>query len=195
VSVLGSSKRLVSRIFRTRGPSDSTLIVPVPEVEPLLAAALGESQRSEAGLPPHITLLYPFVPGGAIDEAIETAVAELLAGCAPFAFRLARVASFPGVLYLEPQPADGFLELTRELCARWPELPPYRGEFAEVIPHLTVATGKTDQSLVSALERQLPFEATAEEVWLSVQERGGRWATHRRYRLGGDPSPVPMQRA
>src|SRR6266542_5500660 len=84
-----SSRRRHTRCYRDwssdvcssdlpRGPSESTLIVPVPEVEPLIAAALGGSQRSETGLPPHITLLYPFVPGEAIDETIEVAVAELL---------------------------------------------------------------------------------------------------------------------
>jgi hypothetical protein len=55
-----------------------------------------------------------------------------------------RTARFPGVLYLDPEPADGLRQLTLAIAGRWPKAPPYGGAFDEVIPHLTVAHSVAD---------------------------------------------------
>jgi 2'-5' RNA ligase len=165
----------------------STLIVPVPCAEPALATALdGAAPRDPDDLPPHITVLYPFVPETALDSALEAAVVEALAGFAPFRFQLARVGSFPGVLYLEPHPAEPFVELTEALYARWPDFPPYRGEFDQIVPHLTVSTGEAPAGVVARLEQLLPIEATAQEVCLLTQDTRGRWTMRNTFRLGDD---------
>jgi 2'-5' RNA ligase len=172
-----------------RRSRESTLIVPVPAARPALEASLAVDDGDDApDLPPHITLLYPFVPARAIDASVETAVAEIATAFKPFSFSLARVSSFPGVLYLEPHPDEPFLRLTEAFCARWPEFPPYSGAYDEVIPHLTVATGDQPTGLVSRLEQLLPIEATATEVWLLTQEQNGRWSTRKRCLLGGAAS-------
>lgn len=171
-----------------RRSPDSTLIVPVPTAESALATALdGEAAGGSHDLPPHITVLYPFVPADAIDSALEAAVGDALGGFAPFRFRLARVGSFPGVLYLEPDPEKPFLELTKTFWARWPEFPPYRGAFDEFVPHLTVSTNEVPPGLVGRLERLLPIEATAREIWLLTQGADGGWTMRRRFLLGDNP--------
>jgi 2'-5' RNA ligase len=159
--------------------------MPVPTAAPALAAALGDEAPDEPDdLPPHITLLYPFVPATAIDDALEAAVVDVLAAVEPFRFRLAGISSFPGVLYLEPHPVEPFRELTEAFCARWPEFPPYGGEFDEIVPHLTVLMGDVPPGLVERLERLLPIKANAREVWLLTQGNDNRWKTQKRFHLG-----------
>jgi 2'-5' RNA ligase len=159
--------------------------MPVPTAESALAAALGGKTPDDSGdLPPHITVLYPFVPADAIDSALEAAIGDVLAGVAPFRFRLAGVSSFPGVLYLEPRPVEPFRELTEAFCARWPEFPPYRGEFDEIVPHLTVSTGNVPSGLIARLEPLLPIEANAREVWLMTKGADRRWTTRKKFHLG-----------
>jgi 2'-5' RNA ligase len=159
--------------------------MPVPTAGPALATALGGKAPDDSGdLPPHITVLYPFVPADAIDPALEAAVVDVLAGVAPFRFRLARVSSFPGVIYLAPDPVEPFRELTEAFCARWPEFPPYGGEFDEIVPHLTVSIGDVPSGLVASLERLLPIEANAREVWLLTQGADHRWTTRKKFHLG-----------
>jgi 2'-5' RNA ligase len=154
----------------------STLIVPVPAA----AELLDESAR-EAGMPPHITLVYPFIPAGRIDGAVEAELASVLGATAPFEFRLERVGRFPGVVYLAPEPAEPFAALVQALLGRWPEHPPYGGEFEELVPHLTVAYGA---AAPAGVEEALPLEATAREVWLMTRTPGA-WVPRARFPLGG----------
>jgi 2'-5' RNA ligase len=178
--------RRAGRYLLRRGRSaDSTLIVPVPSVERVLAEFFGRPpQRATTGIPAHITVLFPFAPADAIDTALEAAVGEVVAGFAPFHFRLADVGTFPRVLYLAPEPAQPFRELTDALWSRWPQFPPYGGAYDDVIPHLTVATGRQPPDVIERLQRLLPLEARAAEVWLLTQKSDSRWALHRTFPLG-----------
>lgn len=58
------------------------------------------------------------------------------------------------MLYLAPESDDQFRALTLAVADRWPEAPPYGGQFAEVIPHLTVAHGQ-EPSVLDAVEADL----------------------------------------
>jgi 2'-5' RNA ligase len=178
-------RRVGRYLLRRRRSADSTLIVPVPSVERVLDEFLGRPpQRATTGIPAHITALFPFAPADAIDTALEAAVAEVVAGFAPFEFRLADVGTFPSVLYLAPEPAQPFVELTNALWSRWPQFPPYGGAYDDVIPHLTVATGRQPPEIIERLRRMLPLDARAAEVWLLTQEPESRWALHRKFPLG-----------
>jgi len=177
--------RRVGRYLLRRGRSaDSTLIVPVPSVEQVLAEVLGRPQQAPTGIPAHITALFPFAAADAIDTALEAAIGEVVAGFAPFDFRLVDVGTFPTVLYLAPEPAQPFRDLTNALWSRWPQFPPYGGAYDDVIPHLTVATGRQSPDVIERLQRLLPLEARAAEVWLLTQEPQSRWALRRRFPLG-----------
>lgn len=132
------------------------------------------------GLPLHVTLLHPFVAPRAIDAAVEAALHEVVADMAQFRFVLARLARFPGVLYLAPEPPEPFVELTGALQERWPEHPPYGGAYESVVPHLTVALGGEAYAGTRGLERALPIEACAREVWLMTESWSGRWSTRMR---------------
>ncbi|HYM34305.1 MAG TPA: 2'-5' RNA ligase family protein, partial [Steroidobacteraceae bacterium] len=45
----------------------------------------------------------------------------------------------PDAAYLRPDPSESFVSMTRTVCAQFPDYPPYRGQYGEIIPHLTVA--------------------------------------------------------
>jgi hypothetical protein len=155
--------------------STTTLILPVPGADGLL-----QSSAREAGIPAHITLLYPFLGPRAIDNEIEGALESLLRAIPAFDFTLADVGRFPGVVYLAPDPAAPFTALVQALADRWPDHQPYGGVFEEIVPHLTVAYGET---VPSGLTERLPVKARADEVWL-MSRTGGRWVCRASFPLG-----------
>jgi 2'-5' RNA ligase len=182
---LRSAAALVTR----RRTADSTVILPVLAVTEALAAVLDQKNFADnPDLPPHVTILYPFLPVPALDAPAESAIGELLADFKPFRFSLTAVGRFPGVLYLAPSPPEPFLALTDAFVRRWPDFRPYRGAYAEVVPHLTIATGDERPGLAARLEGILPLEANADELWLLTQGADHRWTMRRRFPLGVEPT-------
>lgn len=77
--------------------------------------------------------------------------------------------------------------LTESIAARWPEAPPYGGQFAEVVPHLTVAHGQPPRVLDKMeveLAPRLPVTATVSSVSLFVSD-GRSWRHHTEFPLLG----------
>jgi hypothetical protein len=157
----------------------SAVLIPVPAATQVVALVGGDTD-----LPPHVTLLYPFVVPRRLDAAVEASLGEALATVRTFEFRLARIASFPGVLYLVPEPADAFVRLTRAVWSRFPSCQPYGGGYSDIIPHLTIGEDTTVPEKLSAVEALLPIETSAEEAWLMVTNGNGSWSTRRRFPLG-----------
>jgi 2'-5' RNA ligase len=184
-TMLRLSRRVRSRVVGAGWPHPpaSALMVIVPAAAPL-ARVGGRPPPRIGGLPPHITVLYPFLPPSRIDAGIEDDIGTLLARFEPFGFRLERVGRFPGVLYVAPEPAERFTELMDALCRHWPALRPYNGAHAQVVPHLTVATEAERPVPPAALQAQLPVAAVASEVSLMIADRRGRWSCRRSFRLG-----------
>jgi 2'-5' RNA ligase len=172
---------------------ESALVFLVPEAEALVGPFRERHDpAAAAGMPAHITLLYPFKPPDQIDAAVEGSLRQCFAPFARFPFVLAEVRRFEApdaVLYLAPEPAEPFRALTLAICQRWPELPPYGGRHAEVIPHLTVAQVQ-DRQFDSIATRfapkaaaMLPIRAMAAEVAL-MDTRSGRWRIRTTFDLG-----------
>ena len=175
----------------------TALIVPVHEAEPPVAAWLGQEQVDFDGAPLHVTVMYPFLAARSVGAADEAAIAELAHTIEPFAFALPRLGRFPGVLYLAPEPAPPFVEITERIQRRWPSCQPYHGAYDSVVPHVTVAFGDQPPADPAGLERVLPIAVQATELWLIEETRRG-WRTRRRVPLGGPgkrPRPDPWQTA
>jgi 2'-5' RNA ligase len=148
------------------------LIVEVPEAETVVLDGF-----AQPGVPPHVTILFPFVDG---DDLDETAIAALCSSHAPFAFELDRVERFDdGVVWLHPEPSEPFAALTQAVWRQWPDHPPYEGAFDEVIPHLTISTVAVDVDI------ELPIRATAREVTLIEEGTDGYWTRRRVFPLQG----------
>jgi 2'-5' RNA ligase len=158
----------------------SALIVPVPELESVVRPRL--ERRSPEYLFPepddvhaHITLLAPFAPAHGLDDGVLGELRSLFADVTTFPYSLTRIAEFPGgTTYLTPEPAGPFRQLTHELWRRFPEYPPYGGEFDDVVPHLTVPVpdGETADTVRFELQPRLPIEAHAREAVLFSFEPG-----------------------
>lgn len=170
----------------------SGLIIEVPEAERAVAEWRAQLDRTAAlGVPAHVTVLFPFAEPAAIDESMLAALRALFATVVAFEFRLARSAWFDDrVVWLAPEPAEPFRRLTGLVSAAFPAYPPYEGQFADIVPHVTVGDhGAPDQLL--AAERgvlpYLPISAVARSTSLMVERPDGRWERRATFALGGTP--------
>src|SRR6516225_7626903 len=120
---------------------ESTLVILVPEAEGLVQSFRDRyDPAAQAGMPAHITLLYPFKSRNEIDGRVLDTLSQCFSRLQPFKFSLRTINQFPGdTLYLVPEPEDPFRELTLGIWRCYPETPPYRGRYSTVVPHLTVA--------------------------------------------------------
>jgi len=172
-------------------PDQTALVVLVPEAEPLVSALRDAHDPSAAeGMPAHVTLVYPFAPADLVDREMEDDLAGLFAGMSAFPFVLGSAGSFPGVLYLEPEPAGPFQDLIRAAVAAFPDFPPYAGAYTDPVPHLTVGMEDCEDAmqvlasrLQARLERAGPISCRAGEVTL-MRRLDRRWTAGRRFPLG-----------
>lgn len=172
-------------------PPESALVVLVPEAEGLVNPFRDAHDPSAAaGVPAHVTLLYPFRTPGEIDDAMIDGLRRCFAGFPRFYFRLEQLRRFPQVLYLAPEPAEPFRDLTRAIWKNHPETPPYGGRFPDIVPHLSLADRLDDATLdriaaefTAAASKHLPIRAHASSVAL-LENRMGRWQTRIELPLG-----------
>lgn len=161
------------------GPYRTIIILPTPEAE----LFVGELRRrytpgGERGMPPHVTLLGPFVDAAAFTPEIADRLARALADFSAFDFLLARVGTFDsGVLYLSVEPIDQVRRLIRRVCDEFPDFKPYSVYTPDtVIPHHTLVTAEgfphgptaRDLKVFASVEAEvaafLPIECRAKEV-------------------------------
>ncbi len=166
-------------------PDESTIIIPVPEAEELVGAYRNRyDPAAGAGVPAHITLLYPFLDRGEITPNSVNEVREVIQRFKPFDFSLVEVRRWPGVLYMHPEPDNEFIRMTRSLVNHFPDHPPYKGAYPSITPHLTVAHVDDAVALEAVADEfrshagsYLPMKNRAEEVWLMVKH-SGKWSKH-----------------
>jgi hypothetical protein len=167
---------------------ETALIIAVPEAEPLVGSWRAKHDWSaQRGVPAHVTVLYPFVPTERVEDALLADLRDLFASQAAFAFDLARVARFPDVAWLAPEPSEPFNVLTQAVAERYPDYPPYEGIHETVIPHLTVAEGDVElqDEVETALAEHLPIAAQARDVVFMFEGDDGLWSEAHRFPLGG----------
>lgn len=172
------------------GPGfESALVVEVPEAEAAVARHRERLDENAAmGIPAHITVIAPFLPRAGIGAPVLDELSRLFGGVPRFRFRLARTAWFGDqVLWLAPDAPGLFSALTERVYAAFPVCPPYGGQHAEVIPHLTVGLHQPlaeMRAAEEALRPQLPIEAQATAVTLLVgPASGGQWTRTARFPL------------
>ncbi|MGW1215034.1 2'-5' RNA ligase family protein [Streptomyces sp. NPDC002499] len=162
------------------------LVALIPEAEPVVGtwrARLDPAAR--AGVPAHVTVLFPFLHADVIDDGTRAALGELAARQPAFDLRFERCGRFPGVLYLAPDPDTPFRRLTEAVVDRWPEAPPYGGKY-EPVPHLTVGQVRDEAALDEAeadIRPNLPVTAHVSAVDLVVFS-GTEWRLEASFPLG-----------
>ena len=172
----------------------SALIVQVPEAQALVG---GLRERFDAsarlGVPAHITLVYPFVEAERIDAALLGHIRTALEGASAFDFALTRAERFPATAWLAPEPVAPFMALIERLVGAFPAFPPFGGEFANIVPHLTVAHGDPAEAalahrqLVQGLAAHGAVRARCRGVTLMAQV-DGRWRERQGFALAAPAS-------
>lgn len=166
--------------------AQSGLVIVIEEAE----RRIGHLRRrfdpqASLGVPAHVTLLFPFMPPDEVDESVVSRLAGVFAAIAPFSCRFANVRRFPSTAWLAPDNPEPFVCLTQVICTVFPAYPPYGGEHAGIIPHLTVADG--DAAAAEEAERALmdagPIEARCTAVTL-LENTSGRWLPMHTFPLG-----------
>jgi 2'-5' RNA ligase len=170
----------------------SAVVVAIPEAVPVVDAwrERTSDDYTSMGIPPHVTLLYPFVAAQEIDDGVLAELSALFAAAPPFTVTFRQLRRWPELAYLAPEPPEPFSRLTESMIERWPGYPPYEGIHATVVPHLTVAYG--DDALLSKVEAdvtpKLPIESVVREVVLLEElepEPNERWGERARFPLSG----------
>ncbi|WP_329192923.1 MULTISPECIES: poly(A) polymerase [unclassified Streptomyces] len=156
-----------------------TAVAWLPPPDPAVDALRREHDPGADRWPPHVNLLFGFVPESSFEEALPL-LAEVAAKTAPFTTRLAGVHSFGhreyATLWLDPA-ADGdaaWQELRRALAERFPGC---RGRGADArgfTPHLTLGRSGDPQRAVREFEVRLGGGGPAARVGsLAVLSRRG----------------------
>jgi len=160
-----------ARVTGHRG--HTVLLVPVPELEPFVRARTEHYDRDYVSADPrfvhaHVTALGPFLHPDELDRESLAKVAEIAAATRSFDFMLKELGVFPnGIVHLLPRPTGPFESLTDRLWRAFPECPPYAGEFASVVPHLTldaVSDSVTQESTRALVSPHLPVRCRAERL-------------------------------
>src|SRR5437764_11464064 len=162
-------------------PIESALVVLIPEAEDLVRDFRNQFDPSAAaGVPAHVTIVYPFKPPFELTTETIAALHDLFSRTASFEVSFTGPKRFPGVLYLSPEPDELFRRLTERITEQFPEALPYGGKFADIVPHLTIAHGNDSEldSIAADFARQanvrLPIRSTVRKVTL-LDNQSGRW--------------------
>lgn len=170
--------------------NESALVVLIPEAEPLVQDFRKLYDPSAAwGVPAHVTILYPFIPPQDITPEVFVSLKEIFSSYPTFSVKFAQTMDFPDTLFLAPEPADPFIEMTKAVVRVFPEYPPYSGGFSEIVPHLTIAQmGETEKMVrirsdfLIASKGKLPFTARVDSVTL-IDDLDGPWQIRQRFAL------------
>ena len=144
-------------------------------------------QSAAAGVPPHLTLMFPFLPARELTDVAVDALGSLIGQSAAFEVSLTRVNQFEqGVVYLEPEPVAELIRLTKEIGRQFGLLP-FGGKFGEEpVPHLTVGvveSASVRRKIADQLVPELPITIRAEEAWLMVGTNSSNWTIVRKMRF------------
>ncbi|MEZ0493428.1 2'-5' RNA ligase family protein [Kineococcus sp. TBRC 1896] len=180
-------------------PTRSAVIVPVPAAEHAVAAHRAHLDRSAGwGVPPHLTVLYPFLPPSQLNEQTLSTLAAAVTTVASFTVTFAATAWFGSeVLWLAPTPEQPLRQLTTAVFSAFPDHPPYGGAHgtdpADVQPHLTVGEGALAgpegigvlQAAEEDAQTRLPFSQHLDHALLITgSEEPRSWRTFCRLELG-----------
>jgi 2'-5' RNA ligase len=132
------------------------VIAAVPAAEPLVGVHRQQLDVAAGwGVPAHVTVLYPFVAPEAITDDVITTLGAVVRSVRAFDCWFVRTRWFgQDVVWLDPEPAQPFRQLTAAVWQAFPRHPPYGGAYDDVVPHLTIAEQRlADLPTLLAVER------------------------------------------
>lgn len=150
----------------------------------------GTVKVSALGVPPHITLLYPW-RNAPLKESDLQQLEKVGAGFEPFDLCFDRVGTFEsGVVYLALKDEHVLREIMKAIFTAFPDTLPYGGAFTNPSSHLTVAkclpedlSGLGDE-IAKALSLPMTFHVA--EIFVMEEREDGQWFN--RHTVGLQPN-------
>ncbi|MGE0170933.1 2'-5' RNA ligase family protein [Nocardioides sp.] len=165
----------------------TALLLPVPPADPILAAVAAQYPRTvRAGVPAHLTALYPFLDHEQLSETTLDGCTRIAAELAPFSVEFSRCATEPGMICLVPEPDENARRVIQLCEDEWPSVRPYGGKYASNSPHVSVALDPEPDHvprILGIVEPLLPIRCEFSELHL-VAYRAGAWGLCRRWSFG-----------
>jgi 2'-5' RNA ligase len=162
----------------------TVLAVSVPALEEVVRERTAFYDASFVSADPdfthaHITLLAPWVPQPDTHDLAR--VADIARSVGPFEVKLSQLGEFQdGVIYLRPEPDTWLRDLTTRLTEAFPQFPPYKGQYGDVAPHLTLdrrSATVTPETVSATVRHLIPVTITVDRIDLQW------WANHACRRL------------
>jgi hypothetical protein len=174
-------------------PLETFVTLVLEDVDAELATAHRElyPERVPERIPFSLTLLYPWLPADSVTDAELEQLRTFFAGRRPFAFQLARVAEFPGlVAYAVPEPDEELRGLMRALWALYPDYPPYGRPGTDPAPHATLGRLEGPHAITleqarARVEPLLPVRCEIREATLMEEYAVDRCRVRETFPLGG----------
>ena len=168
------------------------IMVPVPEVEPLVARLRALFDPSaKRGLAAHVTVVHSNLPSERVDLIAVEKIAAAAASMAPFNYWITRVARFPGTVYLAAEPAAPFVHLKNTLAVTLRTDQREQQGHEPLIPHVSVVRKSAlddrdvEAELTAMLERHGPISCECKQIVL-LENSSGLWRPVREFALSGD---------
>jgi 2'-5' RNA ligase len=132
------------------------------------------------GVPPHVTLLYPFAEPAALTTNIREAVESIAARYDSFSFRLSGPRRWPDTVYATVEPEERLLAIHRDLAVAFPDFPIYGRPGFQLIPHVTIAESQyvDDPSVLEDPSwTSIPVERVVAALEVIAEGADHRWRT------------------
>ena len=156
---------------------ESALVVLIPAADRVVAELRHHlDENATIGVPAHVTVLSPWLAPELIDDTVLAQLTQLFAAVDGFEVTFAETNWFgSNVLWLAPADDRPFLGLTDRLFAAFPDHPPFERRFDDIVPHLTVRSGRPLPDLQRAerdVRSRLPISAGITSVALLTRADG-----------------------
>lgn len=159
---------------------ESALILTFPAAEPAVhEQRLALDPAAHAGVPAHVTVLYPFKPVDQLTDEDLGTITRVCAATPGFDVTFSATRWFDeDVVYLAPDDPRPMVQLITAIGDAFPDHPRYRGRFEDVTPHLTIGL-HTDPNLLraadDAVRAHLPITQRLSrlELWSGPPPTGG----------------------
>lgn len=171
---------------------ETAVIVPIPAAEFAVAEHRRRFDTSATwGVGAHVSVLYPFAHPAEVDAALIARLGAALRSVTAFDCTFGRCEWFgDDVVWLAPEPAQPFRDLTAAVWSEFPEHPPYAGAHADVVPHLTVGESRRGtraelKDAETAVSIHLPIRTHVDRVVLIAgTSEPSSWRTVQEFPLG-----------
>jgi hypothetical protein len=182
-------------------PTETAVIIPIVAAEPAVADHRRQLDLAASwGVPAHVSVLYPFVHPSAIDDDVVSRLASALNTVPAFDCTFARCEWFgEEVLWLAPDPAGPFRDLTSAVWRAFPDYPPYGGVFDDVVRHLTLGERRRGsasalQAAAATVSHQLPIRARVDRaVLIAGTAEPNSWHSVHQFRLAASAGETSIR--